>query len=317
MSHETRRIVKEDMITQSTAENATQLLRDVANRVFHEDKLAAHVARGDLAEVKRIDALLGSFRVFATTVEEMLTERAQVLQVVGDAALDVALCISMWLRADLVESHEWASRLVEEVSAAPAWQRDHDAAAWARAQKALGFVYFARKHGDRAQNAERSIACFEALLEVDTREADPHNWAMTQNNLGNVYAVRIRGDRAENRERAITCFEAALEVYTRETDRGKWASLQSKLGTAYGARNRGDFAENCERAIACYEAAIEVYTRDADPMKWVAMHFNLGVEYVCRIRGDRAENQRRAIACIVAAVEVDALFKSSQGAMPR
>ncbi len=91
MSHETHRMVKEDMLAQCTVENATNWLRDVAKRVFHEDKLAAHVARGDPAEVKRIDALLRSFRVFATTVEEMHKERARVLQVVGDAALDVAL----------------------------------------------------------------------------------------------------------------------------------------------------------------------------------------------------------------------------------
>ncbi len=129
----------------------------------------------------------------------------------------------------------------------------------------LGDAYSERRRGERAENLERAIECYEAALQVYTRQAFPEDWAGTQNNLGAAYANRISGERAENLERALACYEAALQVFTRQAFPEDWARAQNNLGNAYLNRILGEQAENLERAIGCYEAALQVYTRQAFP----------------------------------------------------
>ena len=93
-------------------------------------------------------------------------------------------------------------------------------------QHNLGTAYSDLPAGDRQANLERAIACYEAALEVRTREAFPVDWAMTQNNLGNAYSNLPAGDRQANLERAIACYEAALQVQTREAFPVDWAMTQ-------------------------------------------------------------------------------------------
>ena len=88
---------------------------------------------------------------------------------------------------------------------------------WALLQRWLGIVYHEHIRGERAENLERAIACYQAALEVHTRDTFPEEWAWIQGSLGTAYGDRIRGERAENLERAIECFQAALEVHTRDT----------------------------------------------------------------------------------------------------
>ncbi len=54
--------------------------------------------------------------------------------------------------------------------------------------------------GNAGENLEIAIACYQAALQVRTREAFPKDWAATQNNLGDAYSDRIRGERGENLE---------------------------------------------------------------------------------------------------------------------
>jgi Tetratricopeptide repeat len=54
--------------------------------------------------------------------------------------------------------------------------------------------------GERADNLERAIGYYEAVLTVLTRDAFPTYWAGTQNNLAAAYLNRIRGSRADNLE---------------------------------------------------------------------------------------------------------------------
>ncbi len=77
---------------------------------------------------------------------------------------------------------------------------------------ALGNAYDARMYGSRADSQERAIACFNEVLLVWTRDADPSRWADMQLILGVEYACRLRGDRTENQNRAIAYIRAAIEV---------------------------------------------------------------------------------------------------------
>ncbi|MCC3625613.1 CHAT domain-containing protein, partial [Microcoleus sp. PH2017_36_ELK_O_B] len=145
---------------------------------------------------------------------------------------------------------------------------------------------------DRGENIERAIECYQAALQVYTRDALPQYWATTQNNLGNAYSDRIKFVRGENIERAIECYQAALQVRTRDALPQDWAMTQNNLGIIYSDQiwvNRGD---NLERAIECYQAALQVYQN------------NLGSAYSDRIKFDRGENIERAIECYQAALQV-------------
>jgi tetratricopeptide (TPR) repeat protein len=126
-------------------------------------------------------------------------------------------------------------------------------------QNILGNAYTNLPGGDRQANLERAITCFEAALQVCTREAFPFEWAMTQNNMGIAYARLPGGDWQANLERAITCYEAALQVRTRDAFPVDWAMTQMNLGTAYAQLLNGDRRSTLQRAITCFEAALQVF----------------------------------------------------------
>ncbi len=129
----------------------------------------------------------------------------------------------------------------------------------ARLQHNLGLAYGNLPAGNRAANLKQAIACFEAALQVRTREAFPIDWARTQHNLGTAYQSLPAADRAENLKQAIACYEAALQVSTREAFPVDWATTQHNLGLAYRNLPAADQAANLKQAIACYQAALQVF----------------------------------------------------------
>ncbi len=150
--------------------------------------------------------------------------------------------------------------------------------------------------GNKAANMEISIAGYELISTVFTRNSHPENWATTQNNLGIAYSDRITGDKAENLESAIAAYQNALLVYTQKDFPIDWATTQNNLGNAYSDRITGDKAENIESAIAAYQNALLVYTQKDFPINWATTQNNLGNAYSDRITGDKAENMESAIA---------------------
>ncbi|WP_348539976.1 MULTISPECIES: CHAT domain-containing tetratricopeptide repeat protein [Spirulina sp. CCY15215] len=117
-------------------------------------------------------------------------------------------------------------------------------------QNNLGSAYSDRIRGERGENLELAIACYQAALQVYTREAFPEKWARTQHNLGIAYRNRIRGERGENLELAIACFQAALQEYTPEALPLKCLQTGRNLG------NLGFEQEDWENAIFGYDRAI-------------------------------------------------------------
>jgi tetratricopeptide (TPR) repeat protein len=121
---------------------------------------------------------------------------------------------------------------------------------WAMTQNNLGEAYKNKIMGNRAENIDVAIACYQLALEVRTRVDFPENWAMTQHNLGIAYSKKITGNRAENIDAAISCFRLALEFRTPTT---------LPLDCLKSGRNLGNLAFKeglWEIAIEGYEAAI-------------------------------------------------------------
>jgi len=179
---------------------------------------------------------------------------------------------------------------------------DHEESA--RLQYHLGLAYWSLPSGDRAANLQHAITCYEAALQVNTRQTSPSEWAGTQNNLGLAYWGLPSGDRADNLQHAIACYEAALQVRTPEAFPFEWADTQNNLGLAYWSLPSGDRAANVQHAIDCYEAALQVHTRKDFPFDWATTQHNLGNAYSNLPNGDRAANLQHAIDYYEAALQV-------------
>jgi tetratricopeptide (TPR) repeat protein len=174
----------------------------------------------------------------------------------------------------------------------------------ARVQVNLGNAYNQLPGGDREANLRRAIKCYEAALQVRTREAFPVDWAMTQNNLGIAYSDLPGGDREANLRRAIACYEAALQVRTHEAFPVDWAETQINLGEAYRQLTDGSREANLRCAIKCYEAALQICTREAFPLQWAIAQNNLGETYSDLSGGDQDMNLRHAIERYEAALQI-------------
>ena len=98
---------------------------------------------------------------------------------------------------------------------------------------------------------EAAIHCYEAALQIRTRQTVPQDWAMTENNLGVAYSNRILGERAENLQAAIRCYLAALEVRTRQAFPQDHITTQFNLGLAY------QYARQFPNAYTAFAAAID------------------------------------------------------------
>jgi tetratricopeptide (TPR) repeat protein len=149
--------------------------------------------------------------------------------------------------------------------------------------------------GDYATNIEFSLACYEVLQTVFTRDDDPTTWAIAQNNFGNAYRRRMAGDRAENLEQAIAYYQAALEIHTQADLPQNWAMTQHNLGDAYHERIQGDRSDNLEIAIGHAQAALDVFTLEDFPVNWAMVQNTLGNLYGDRVLGDQSENLEQSI----------------------
>jgi len=99
-------------------------------------------------------------------------------------------------------------------------------------QNNLGIAYGNLLAGDRGQNIQNAIQCFEAALRVYTETNFPLDWAMTQNNLGIAYGDLPAGDRGQNLQNAIECYEAALRILTETEFPREWAIVQENFKKA-------------------------------------------------------------------------------------
>jgi CHAT domain-containing protein len=183
-------------------------------------------------------------------------------------------------------------------------QCEVDDTIWAIAQNNLGSAYFYRIKGERKDNLELAITCYENSLQLLPREAFPQQWAMIQNNLAAAYHERIKGERKDNLERVITYAKNCLQVYTCVAFPQQWAMIQNHLGNAYFFRIKGERKDNLETAITYYQNSLQVYTPKTFPEKWAGTQNNLGSAYFFRIKGERKDNLETAITCYQNALQI-------------
>ncbi|MFM7408624.1 MAG: CHAT domain-containing protein [Cuspidothrix sp.] len=175
---------------------------------------------------------------------------------------------------------------------------------WANSQNTLGSVYYKRICGNRVENLENAIFCYQAALEIYSYDKYPVEWALVKQNLGNLYSERIKGDNLDNLETAIAAFKSALTVYTQNEFPQIWATIQNGLGMAYFQRLNGYRKQNLEDAIQSLEFALQVFNRDDFPLEWSRTTSNLGNIYRERIEGDLTENQKIAISKYKKSLEI-------------
>jgi CHAT domain-containing protein len=185
------------------------------------------------------------------------------------------------IRGDQVENAELAIKAGE--AAMQVCSRDRFPEQWGKIQNNLGIVYrdacggqSQRITGDKAENLEKAIACYQNALSIRTREDFPELWAQTQMNLASAYRQRLKGDAAENVEIAIAANQSALQVYTKAAFPINWAEVHMNLANAYLHRIHGDRSENLEKAIAAHKGALQVLTKEEYPRQWAMTHLNLG-----------------------------------------
>lgn len=67
---------------------------------------------------------------------------------------------------------------------------------------ALGFLHYKRTNGNRTENLEAALKCFQAGAKLIDRDAYPANWAAMQFNSGNAFLERETGDPLSNLSQA-------------------------------------------------------------------------------------------------------------------
>ncbi len=174
----------------------------------------------------------------------------------------------------------------------------------ARGAALLGFALMHAPIGDRTDNVDQSVICFERALEVLTRTEHGPWWAETNHYLA-VALLEVRGEKRNHAvERAVECLEDALKVWTRDSDPGHWAAVQTSLGMALERRPAGERADNLMRAIEAFSAALAVRTRESHAVAWARLQSHLADAWMQFPSGDLRQNIERAIAGYAAAAEV-------------
>ncbi len=144
-------------------------------------------------------------------------------------------------------------------------------------QNDLGVAYANLPMGDRAENLQRAIVCYQEALRFYTPESAPLEHARTHIGLGAAYGALPTEDRTENLQHAIDSFQESLRSRVLEATPLDYALAQYDLGVAYADLPTGDRAENLKRAITCYQEAMRFYTPETDPSRYVARErFALG-----------------------------------------
>ena len=94
----------------------------------------------------------------------------------------------------------------------------------------LGFAYYLRVYGDRADNLELGLHALEDAAGLLSAERDRDRWVMVQSRLAGIYSVRIRGRRAENLEKALAAQLAVFNAVFAAPNSGSLAAFTSPIG---------------------------------------------------------------------------------------
>jgi tetratricopeptide (TPR) repeat protein len=180
---------------------------------------------------------------------------------------------------------------------------------WAYTQVNLGMVYLQRTIGDRADNLEHALLCFEQALRGFTRELRPLQWAQLQHNIADIHLRREDRNRSAEVVEAIRHLELALEERRRDTAPLDWARSIDLLAQALLER---DDLGDAERASTGLEEALEILTPTNAPQECRDLAYRLG-----RLWSQRRDWPRAAAAYLRGIDAEEVLYQSRSSARGR
>ncbi|HYU76630.1 MAG TPA: hypothetical protein VEL31_28500 [Ktedonobacteraceae bacterium] len=152
----------------------------------------------------------------------------------------------------------------------------------------LGIAFNESLQGNPYDNKEHAKHCFQAALEVYTREQSPLDWARMKYNLANTLldqAMLVEGTtRIELLEQAANTYHESLQVYSYEYTPAEWAQVWQKLGLVFSRQAilmegeaRSSLLKEAEQAFC---DALKVYSYEQTPSDWARSQQNLGTTYL-------------------------------------
>ncbi len=100
-------------------------------------------------------------------------------------------------------------------------------------QNNLGNAYSERIRGNKAENIENAIVCYQEALKIYTRQAFPGDWAETQYNLANTLRERFKLlGKVTDIQQAINSYKQAGEIIEKTEDKTLYFNYSYQLGKA-------------------------------------------------------------------------------------
>jgi tetratricopeptide (TPR) repeat protein len=218
------------------------------------------------------------------------TIRAFVLLRLGQAYADTAI-------GDRAEDVERAIIYLEQGLADVT--RDTDPTMWAYSQFFLGQAYQRRvslpEEMEELGNQNRAIDCFEAALEVFTREQYPEQHKMVLLRLARLRTGYSLPEPhwSEMQEEVLGWYEELVGMTDRTNNPGEWARVQNELGRAYQERLAGPPTQNLQQAILLHQTALEeIAPNTADYAETLA---NIGDAHASTVWRNEADHRAQAI----------------------
>ena len=140
---------------------------------------------------------------------------------------------------------------------------------WASLNLLLGIAYLERiglpEKLEGITNQNRAMECFEAALDVYTKEQYPieHKMALRRLAMLRLHYQLPEPYWSQNQEEVLTWYEEFLTSTSREQDLAEWVRIQIELGDAFQVRIAGEPTKNLETAIQHYRSAAEVISPGA------------------------------------------------------
>ncbi len=178
------------------------------------------------------------------------------------------------------EQHRYSARIYEPLREALEALLANGGDGAAKKQNDLGNILAALGQQRRdAAALERAIQCFNAALEVFTRESAPRQWASTQYNLGTACQTLGRlTENAQPLEAAVEAYTNALQVWTKEGSPQDWMLTQHQLGTTLHTLGRVLKANRpFQEGVVAYKNALTALDADNYALELTATHNNRGV----------------------------------------
>ena len=172
--------------------------------------------------------------------------------------------------------------------------------AWAGLHAKLGYTLPWAVTGERGQNIDEAIACWQQTLSVITVKEHPDMWAQGQLRLGELYEGRLSGNSSENQETARRHYQEGLQVAVTLDRPDLQHALHWGLGGSY-AQVINPNEEIGEKAIYHLQKAVELSpVANAGSLPYI--QFAPALFYRQRPQGNPADNLEEALRLMGTAV---------------